>query len=311
MEGVFSSSGDRTRAVGAEVLASRELASPSWAQSALGSLFFTLFPSHCRLCDAPLFQLSRLPVCASCLAALHPATQTLCSICGGSVSSPLAALESAPVCGLCGRAHPPFQRAVAYGSYEGVLRDLIHLLKYRQVHPAAKVLGCRLAEVIAKLQPEFGEAPVLVLAVPLHSSKSRERGFNQAELIAADALKRLHLGAALQLDSRSLVRRRETRSQIGLSRHQRRENMRGAFAVPHPPSVEGREILLVDDVLTTGATAAECARVLLRAGVRRVWVATVARALKTSAVVLFTDYHSGTGTGEETKDDQVAAGVHS
>ncbi len=232
------------------------------------------------------------------------------------MDSPLAALEFAPICGLCGRAHPPFQRAIAYGSYEDGLRDLIHLLKYRQVHPAAKVLGRKLAEVIAKLQPEFGKDPVLVLPVPLHHGKSRERGFNQAELIAAAALKQLHAGAALHLDSRHLVRRRETRSQIGLSRHQRRENMRGAFAVPHPPSVEGREILLVDDVLTTGATAAECARVLLRAGASRVWVATVARALKNSAVVLFPVYHAETETDEEItdaeiKDDQVAAGVHS
>jgi hypoxanthine-guanine phosphoribosyltransferase len=81
------------------------------------------------------------------------------------------------------------------------------------------------------------------------------------------------------------VRRRETGSQIGLTRHQRRENLRGAFAVSDPTRVLNRDILLVDDVYTTGTTASECARVLLRAGAARVWVATVARTLKISDVI--------------------------
>ena len=82
------------------------------------------------------------------------------------------------------------------------------------------------------------------------------------------------------LHSRVLERRRETQSQIGLTRHQRRENLRGAFAVARPKEIAGREILLVDDVFTTGTTVSECARVLLRAGASKVFVATVARTLK-------------------------------
>ena len=80
-----------------------------------------------------------------------------------------------------------------------------------------------------------------------------------------------------------LERRRETQSQIGLTRHQRRENIRGAFAVARPEEIAGREVLLVDDVFTTGTTVSECARILRRAGASKVWVATVARTLKTEA----------------------------
>lgn len=310
MEAVFSSSGDRTRTASAEVLAHRELASPSWAQRALGGLFYTLFPATCRICDSELLEFSRLPVCAACLADIHPPRQVLCSRCGGVVDSALAVLETNPVCGLCGRAHPPFERAAAYADYTGNLRDLIHLLKYEKVLPAARVLGGMLAEVIARLRPEFGDAPVLVVPMPLHRAKSRQRGFNQAEQIGKAALKTLQAGDALQLASRLLVRRRDTHSQIGLTRGQRRENMRGAFAVRDPRRLAGREVLLLDDVMTTGATAAECTRVLLRAGARRVWVATVARTLKSSALLSFPDHRSGRETETETADDQVAAVVH-
>jgi ComF family protein len=115
----------------------------------------------------------------------------------------------------------------------------------------------------------------------LHSRKRRQRGFNQTELIARAALKcepsrRLELKPVLD-------RTRETQSQIGLSSHQRRENLRGAFAVSKPEEIRGREVLLVDDVFTTGTTVSECARVLRRAGATKVYVATVARTLKMEA----------------------------
>ena len=99
-------------------------------------------------------------------------------------------------------------------------------------------------------------------------------------MIARSAVKSYPVPGRLQLAEGILVRTRETHSQIGLTSHQRRENLRGAFSVPRATEVTGREVLLVDDVYTTGTTASECARVLRRAGASRVWVATVARTLK-------------------------------
>jgi ComF family protein len=177
---------------------------------------------------------------------------------------------------------PPFARAVAYGSYQGGLRELIHLLKYEQVRPAANVLGRMLAEAIAGLEASFTAGPVLLLPVPLHVGKLRQRGFNQAEVIARAALK-LRPAAQLTLVAGLLRRCRPTQSQTGLTRHQRRENIRGAFEVTRPHEVAGREVLVVDDVFTTGTTVSECARILRRAGASKVWVATVARTLKAEA----------------------------
>jgi ComF family protein len=140
-----------------------------------------------------------------------------------------------------------------------------------------------LAEVIAGLEPAFGLSTVVVVPVPLHARRLRQRGFNHSELIAQAALKPRSTGTRLALNAKLLERRRDTQSQTGLTRHQRRENIRGAFFVAKPEGLSGQEILLVDDVFTTGTTVSECARVLLRAGASKVWVATVARTLKADA----------------------------
>jgi ComF family protein len=226
---------------------------------------------------------------------MRPIAGGLCSVCGERLVSRFAfAVEAYPGeagsaspgdarCGLCRRLEPPYVKATAYGSYESGLRELIHLLKYNQVRPAASVLGRMLAEAVEDLQPLFSGGEVLVVPVPLHSRKLRQRGFNQSELIARAALKLKSATVRLQLGVDLMERRRETKSQIGLSRHQRRENIRGAFVVTKPAEVNGRDILVVDDVFTTGTTVSECARILRRAGASKVYVATVARTLKSEA----------------------------
>lgn len=212
---------------------------------------------------------------------MHPIGGQVCSICGERVLSSYALPDDDGWirCPVCRRIDHPFERAVAYGSYDGGLRELIHLLKYSGVRPAAGVLGRMLGEAIATLAPDFGLEGIFVVPVPLYKGKRHERGFNQAELISKAALK--HLGQdRFELHTDLLARIRETRSQIGLTSHQRRENMRGAFGATRSEEVIGRAILLVDDVYTTGTTVSECGKVLRRAGAARVWVATVARTLK-------------------------------
>jgi len=254
--------------------------------SAAESLFATFFPADCRLCSTPLTKISRLPVCEECLASVRPISGGLCSVCGERILSPYAFMDadSAPLCGVCRRLKPAYVKAAAYGSYEGGLRDLIHLLKYEHVRPAANVLGRMLAEVMTRLAPEFGEQAPIIIPIPLHQRKYHERGFNQAELIAQAALKMKPAGLDLRLATALLKRTRATLSQTGLSSHQRRENIRGAFQVDKAAEISGRQVVLVDDVFTTGTTVSECARVLQRAGATRIWVATVARTLKAEAM---------------------------
>ena len=241
-------------------------------------LFTALFPSDCRLCGTPLTNISQLPVCQSCLLAMVPLAASTCEICGERLGADHSASAN-QICPSCQETRPQFIKAAAYGAYDGGLRELIHLLKYEQVAPAAGVLGHMLAEAIQKLSPIADS--ILVIPVPLHRSKRRQRGFNQAELIARAALKINALPSA-KLAGDVLERTRPTVSQIGLTRPQRVENIRGAFRVRHLSRVSGRNVLLVDDVLTTGTTVCECARILRKAGAEKVWVATVARTLKES-----------------------------
>lgn len=227
-----------------------------------------------------------------CMEKIVPIDGTLCAACGerlfsiqsfGNQSSSNQSsgsqvpVNDAPLCAMCRRAAPRFKRAVAFGGYAAELRDLIHLFKYRQVRSATPYLAGMLSQAIAPLNlPDEG----IIIPVPLWTGKRRARGFNQSEELARALVKSRGAATSIQLDTASLVRKRETASQTGLTRQQRHANLRGAFAVVHPERVKGRTILIVDDVMTTGTTAGECARVLLRAGAKEVFVATVARATR-------------------------------
>lgn len=160
------------------------------------------------------------------------------------------------------------------------MRNAIHALKYDRLRPAARRLGQMLATVISRLQAE-APAEMLVVPVPLHRSREALRGFNQARLLALSAvreLRRMHPGWRLTLAPGIVVRVRATNTQASLTPRQRRINMRGAFQVLDPEAVAGKQILVVDDIFTTGATARSMAQVLMRSGAAGVWVATLARA---------------------------------
>lgn len=169
-------------------------------------------------------------------------------------------------CRLCRSGARAFDFAYSFGAYEGVLRQLIHLFKYAGMRPLARPLGAHLARALPR------EAFDAVVPVPLHWWKRWRRGFNQSELLARAIARRC--GLPLRLAVR---RRRPTRVQAGLSNSARRANVSGAFAVRRFRSVAGLRILLIDDVMTTGATASACAAALKRAGARYVTVLTLAR----------------------------------
>lgn len=252
------------------------------------SLLAALFPSDCRLCQSSLFSLSRLPVCSSCIESIQPIQLARCTICGDLLASSDAAFGDA-CCPECSTEGPEFERAVSFGAYTGALRQLIHLLKYERVRPAASLLGRYAAQACLQLEGDIDVAGLLMIPVPVHKLRMRSRGFNQAELITRSAQRGIEeaIGRKLTLDVTTLLRVRFAESQVALTAEERRQQIRGAFKVTSRDRLKGREVLLVDDVLTTGATASECARELRLAGAARVWVVTPARALGRAALESF------------------------
>ncbi len=255
-------------------------------RSSSGHVLATLFASECRLCDAPLDSDSELPVCGLCLAEAaavpgHP----LCALCGEAFEPDSAAAHlllrdpsQTALCAVCSEHPRAFAKAAAHGDYEGLLRELIYLLKFEGVRSAAVPLGRWAAEAADEKLAE-AKRDVIVTAVPLFSSKRRQRGFNQAEAIAASAARELkRRGWRVTERNDLLARTRLTRSQSELNIRQRRANLRGAFGpTAAAPEIAGREVLLVDDIMTTGTTAHLCAVQLVKAGAEKVWVATAAR----------------------------------
>jgi ComF family protein len=255
---------------------------PSSFASLLHGFATLLAPGECRLCDQPLLRVATYPVCDACLDMLQATPlEAGCPRCSEPFSVELTreARAQRSVCATCLADEPAFARAVAFGSYDD-LRPAVHLMKFEGVPTLAAPLGRLLAAAMLQLREDSPEA-MAVVPVPLFRGK---RSFNQSTLIAQSALRHVRRADPawqLSLQPKLLRRTRWTESQFLLSPAQRRDNVRGAFEAGY---VRGLHILLVDDIYTTGATVAECTRVLLRAGAASVRVATLARAVKESAI---------------------------
>lgn len=235
------------------------------------SLFSVFFPDNCRLCERPLEEWTRVPVCRACLDSLPPLPTRAgrCETCGLPLASAVWS-----TCEECATGEYHFRRARSFGSYQDDLREAIHLLKYAGMTPLAKPLGARLAAVY-RAEWEAGEVDAVV-AVPLARARQRQRGYNQALLLARE----LARACGLPVIERACRRVRPTAPQTGLTRAQRLENLRGAFTAGRDARLlDGKRLLLVDDVFTTGATLSACARTLLSAGASEVHAITVARTL--------------------------------
>ena len=209
-------------------------------------------------------------VCRPCWQHVARLDGILCDLCGYAFASGNLPAEQA-LCAACRRGDFHFDFARSYGGLEDPLQAIIHQFKYGS-HPS---LARPLARLIHTLwvQGCRDRAPDMIVPVPLHKTRRKERGFNQALLLA----RHLSRWTQVPLMERVLVRHRSTAAQAGLSRGQRRRNIRGAFRVEDRAAVRKRAVLLVDDVFTTGATLNECARMLRKQGAHRVDVLTIAR----------------------------------
>lgn len=229
----------------------------------LDPLLAALFPSSCSACGQLVSRPRRGPLCDDCWRSLPRHRGTMC-LCGRPISQ-------GQTCAHCRRGLTPFATGFSLGPYSGGLRVAVHELKYRgRRHVAARLVE----QMWAAGAAERIDVPnAVVVPVPLHPRRRRERGFNQAELLARALASRCDLPVVAD----ALVRRKDTPPQTALSAAQRRGNVQGAFAVRRRAAIAGRTIILVDDVFTTGATAMACARLLRRSGAAEVRLITAAR----------------------------------
>ena len=233
-----------------------------------------IYPPRCLICKEFLHHHNQTDksnpnsFCRTCTENFQKISSPLCPICGVPL---LPDIEEDHLCENCIRTRPFFEAARAPYFYEDILMTAIHQFKYKGKKIFADPLGALLFRFATSWVQE--SRTLLTIPVPLHPKRLRERGFNQSLLLARYVAKQLET----ELDFLSLRRVRHTSPQTALGRKERRKNVRNAFQVVNPSAVKAREVLLVDDVATTGNTLNECAKALRRAGCKKVLCLTIAR----------------------------------
>lgn len=221
-----------------------------------------LFPNVCAVCGKDTKN-PDLTVCATCLAKIEYIVPPYCLVC----SQPLPG--GGAVCRQCRAGRYHFKKIIAVGRYTGVLRELI--LKFKERDCLKKTLGGLLT---AAIKEQIGSKEIdLFVPVPLSIKRAAARGYNQSGLLALEAGKSL----GKKVDTKNLIRVRETKPQYTLTRSERRQNLKNAFAVKDANVFKGKTVVVVDDIATTCATFDECAKVLKTAGAGRVYAAALAR----------------------------------
>lgn len=226
------------------------------------------FPPRCPFCGAGSKESER--PCPLCLSQIHFFSHPRCPRCGLGFATDCG---DDHLCSGCLAEERTFAKARSIASYAGLMAEVIARFKYQGASHLARPLSAFLAEY---QDPEFPFSPFdLILPVPLHPQRLRQRGFNQSNLLA----RRISRRHSIPLDFTTLKRIRPTQPQTQLSGPERRENIRGAFEVQNPQTIQKKHLLLIDDVYTTGATVGECSKVLRKAGAGQVDVLTLARAV--------------------------------
>jgi len=241
----------------------------SFVKAAAHNLIGLIFPNRCLMCEAPLDPARSSPLCPGHAREIVRVEPPVCSKCGRKL---FGESVEALVCSECRSGRICYD--VGYSAYvfAGPIRDLVHFFKYRRRRYLQSFLGGLLLDYV-RGRADIAPSDVII-PVPLHWWGYCRRGFNQAIDLAKPLSKHFHI----PIMKRNLRRVRHTRRQVGLSRVERRANIKNAFEVSRPAKLAGKSILLIDDVITTGATLNECARVLKQAGVSRITILTLAQA---------------------------------
>lgn len=239
-------------------------------ESMLKALLDIIFPPRCHNCKTFIPAAGALHLCSPCLEECALIGSPLCRKCGVPF---LSGAGDDHLCGPCIDEPPPFITARAAAIFDGPVRELIHRLKYNGRFQHRRPLALLASQRLTPYVRDY--APDLLVPVPLHVKRLRQRGFNQAVLLGELLAREWRL----PISRANLRRIRWTEPQINLSAAERITNVRGAFIVKNPGLIREKRILLVDDVYTTGSTAAECTRVLMKAGAESVMVITIARAM--------------------------------
>ncbi len=236
----------------------------------INALVNIIYPKKCLICKEKLkIHLQNEPICTKCLKNIKKNAPPFCSSCGRHLAKTNLVKNICPDC-LKVKLH--FDRAFSPYSYEGTIKRLIHEFKYK----GKDYLGPHLSAMMVDFIKEYN-LPInyidFIIPIPLHKTKFREREFNQAQVLASAIAKKFNKG----LLTDTLTRQRPTRAQADLEINERLENVKGSFSITNPQAIKGRNLLLIDDVLTTGATSSEAAAALKEAGANIVFVLTLAR----------------------------------
>jgi len=236
----------------------------------LGGLVDILYPARCLACKTPLLQTASIDniVCTKCWATVKRNLPPFCSRCGRHLEKNNLAKN---VCPSCLRNHFHFDRAFSPCLYEGTIKELLHQFKYKGKDYLAGLLSRPMLEFIKEYRLPL-EYLDLVIPVPLHNSKLREREFNQAQVLGISIAREF----SKEIRTDILVRRRHTKSQAELEMGARLTNVKKCFSVTRPDALKNKNVLLIDDVLTTGATCSEAALALKEAGAGIVFALTLA-----------------------------------
>jgi ComF family protein len=268
------------------------LSASRWLKTVSGALGSIAFPAGCRICEQLLTHAVRIPICDVCLSSFATIGTGSCDLCGLPATFDPEFPRAASYRRDCQERRFAFQLARSYGLYEGPLVRAILLLKYERIEPLGAWFAERLSAMVTKAAQRM--AADLIVPVPLHRQRGRERGFNQVDVFGRP------LARLLGLPYRpALLMRSRPRPEKHLLRHDERwEAVRGAFAIRDRGRVDNLRILLLDDVMTTGAALDACARALCEAGAKSVMGLMIARAGYPAG---FSSFHGNTGNTKDAR----------